>query len=113
MILLAVAVAVFGFKQRERQRMKCLNNLRQIDSVIINLAIENRYYRGDAIPVKQIAECLVGNRIPDCPAGGHYTIPPVGGHPVCSHHGDVFAQEGLLNGPPSDLQLAIPERPGK
>ena len=112
-VLILLAAAAFGLtsRVRQRRRMACLNNLRQIDGAIINVALERKYYRGDIIPEKQWTWCLKEDRIPACPSGGHYIIPAVGGSPACSYHGDPFAPGGELYGPPGELLLAIPERP--
>jgi hypothetical protein len=115
-ILVAAAVVFVLFPRfRERRRMECLNNLRQIHSAVINLAYERGYFRGDVVPEKQIAEVTGpdGKHIAVCPSGGHYVIPPVGGHPVCSFHGDPFAPGGELSAPPSPLELGLHERPSK
>lgn len=118
-LLLAAVIAVLFFSEslnpwvRGNRRNGCLNNLKIIHSVVISVALESRYYRGDAIPTNRLAGYLKDNRIPVCPSGGRYTIPLVGGHSVCSHHGDIFDQEGLLKGPPSFKESAIRERPSK
>jgi hypothetical protein len=111
-VLVAVAVGV-SIKQRETHKLRCANNLNQIYSATLSLALEGGLYRGDTIPESKIAEVLVGNRIPVCPGGAHYVIPPVGQHPVCSYHGDPFAPGGYFSGPPSAKELAIRERPVK
>ena len=113
--LVVVAAAIFAVipRLRDRRRMECLNNLRQIDGAIINVALERKYYRGDTIPEQQWTWCLRDGRIPLCPSGGHYIIPAVGGRPACSYHGDPFAPGGELYGPPGNLLPAIPERPAK
>jgi hypothetical protein len=118
-LLLAAVIAVLFFSESlnpwvwGKRRRECLNNLKILHSVVISVALENRYHRGDAIPTNRLVGYLKDNRIPVCPSGGRYTIPPVGGHPVCSSHGDVFAQEGLLDGPPGLKESAISERPAK
>jgi len=86
-------------RAREQRRVGCLANLRQIDSAIINVALERKYHRGQRIPPEQFTWCLREDRIPICPAGGRYAIPPVGGHTVCSYHGDLLAEDGWLKGP--------------
>ena len=119
MFLLFAAIMLFGFSEslnpwlRGKRRRECLNNLKILHSVVISVALENRYHRGDAIPTNRLVGYLKDNRLPVCPSGGSYTIPPVGGHSVCSSHGDIFAQEGLLDGPPGRKESAIPERPAK
>ena len=79
--------------------MRCLTNVRQIDSAIINVALERKYHRGQRIPTEQFTWCRREDRIPICPAGGRYAIPPVGGHTLCSFQGDLLAQDGWLKGP--------------
>src|SRR5437867_9578757 len=100
-IVLTATVAVFALipRLREQRRIGCLNNLRQIDSAIINMAIQGGYQRGAVLPPEKFAWCLIDARIPLCPSGGRYAIPPVGGHTVCSYHGDLLAQDGWLKLP--------------
>jgi hypothetical protein len=111
-VLFAVAIG-FSMRQREMHKRTCANNLNQIYSATLSLALEGALYRGDTIPESKIAEILVGDRIPVCPSGGHYSIPPIGQHPVCSFHGDPFAAGGIFSGPPTAKELAIRERPAK
>ena len=98
-VLAAVAVFAFFPRLREQRKIRCLVNLRQIDSAIINIAVERGYKRGHIIRAEQFAWCLMGDRIPACPYGGRYAIPPVGGHTLCSYHGDLLALDGWLKGP--------------
>jgi len=100
-ITVTAALAAFGLipKLREQRKIRCLVNLRQIDSAIINVAIERGYHRGYVIRTEQFAWCLMGDQIPACPSGGRYAIPPVGGHTLCSYHGDLLAQDGWLKLP--------------
>jgi len=118
-IFLTVAIVVLAFSEsfnpalRSRRRNQCLNNLKIIHSTVISAALEGSYYRGDVVPLKQIAGYLKENQIPVCLSGGRYTIPPVGGHPACSYHGDVLKQEGLLKEPLGPKESAIRERPAK
>jgi hypothetical protein len=118
-IFLTAAIIVLALSEsfnpvlRHRRRNQCLNNLHIIHSTVISAALEGSYYRGDVIPLERITDSLKKNRIPYCPSGGHYTVPPVGGRPVCSYHGDIFGQEGLVIEALSLKGAAIPERFGK
>src|SRR5687768_895302 len=111
LVMVGVLISGFSIRQQETHKLKCANNLNQIYSAILSIALEGDRYRGDTIPESNIAEVLADNRIPVCRSGGHYVIPPVGQHPVCSYHGDPFAPGGISSGPPTAKELAIRERP--
>src|ERR1051325_310780 len=89
-VSIACVVALTGHSS-QRQSVECFNNLNQIDSAIINLALANGYKQGDRVPIDKITSCLVNDRLPICPSGGEYNIPVVGKRPVCSFHGDLLA----------------------
>src|SRR5678810_845834 len=48
-VIVALAAFVLVARGREQRRVGCLNNLRQIDSAIINVALERKYHRGQRI----------------------------------------------------------------
>jgi chromosome segregation ATPase len=70
----------------------CINNLRQIDAVKQQWALENDK-PANAIPTAQdLLSYLQGGIFPVCPSGGAYTINAVGVPPTCSIPGHVLPQ---------------------
>ena len=74
LIGLLAAIAIPGFvKARETSHKNtCIDNMRLIDGVIQQWALEMR--KGSTAPIEpdQIPVYLRGNNVPHCPAGGDY-----------------------------------------
>lgn len=72
-LLVAIAIPSFVKAREHAQKNSCINNLRMIDAVKQQWALENRK-GGTAVPVQSdLQPYLVrgtGGRIPTCPAGG-------------------------------------------
>jgi DNA repair exonuclease SbcCD ATPase subunit len=75
-----------------RQRMGCINSLRQLDAAKQQWALENNKPAGTPASAADLAPYLPGNALPVCPSGGGYTINPVGQPAVCSIPGHVLAK---------------------
>jgi len=72
------------------QRMRCTNNLRQIDMAKDRAGLEHEYVEGDTIP-EQVLSRYMKEEFPKfvCPKGGHYSINPLGQDAACSEHGST------------------------
>jgi hypothetical protein len=69
-----IAVFVFnGCSKKEEHRQACLQNMRQISSVIKSWSLEHKKKPGDVPLPSDITAFLKGNVIPTCPAGGKYS----------------------------------------
>jgi hypothetical protein len=85
MLLPALAAA-----KEKAQRIACINNLRQIDAVKNEWALEKNKVTGDTPTEADILPYLAHNQMPKCPAGGRYTIGVVGQPPTCSVRGHML-----------------------
>jgi prepilin-type N-terminal cleavage/methylation domain-containing protein len=89
-LLAAIAIPNFVHSRAQSQATACINNMRQIDSAIQQLAMENGLAPGATInypdDLTPYIKLNMNNQIPGCPAGGIYTPQPVGNIPsiVCS-----------------------------
>lgn len=82
--LLAVMAIPALLRARESsQRVRCVDNLRQIDAAKEQWAMENFAAEGDEVDEGRLAPYFQRG-FPRCPAGGNYTINPVGTPPECS-----------------------------
>jgi hypothetical protein len=96
-VLLAATYGVA--RKRHRDELACRNNMLVLDSAVFNIAMRDRYYRGDIVPLDEVSNLVArgtevhpGETVFTCPSGGHYVIPPVGGRTTCSKHGDLLAE---------------------
>jgi hypothetical protein len=111
-VIMAAMLPVITSFQKSRalaQRNSCVANMRQIDGATISFALEQKLYRGDAVPAQEVAQFLRRGVIPTCPAGGTYTLPVVMQSPICSVHGPLFSEAEVLSRPFGNK--FIPERP--
>ena len=83
-LLAAIAIPNFVKSRNTSQRNACINNMRLIDGIIQQWALETRKGSGQPIEPDQIPFYLRGENVPHCPAGGDYlygatigTIPAV------------------------------------
>jgi prepilin-type N-terminal cleavage/methylation domain-containing protein len=89
-LLAAIAIPSFVHARSTSQANACINNLRQIESAVQQVAIANGLHVGDTVnypddltPYIKLNSNL---QIPGCPAGGTYTLAQVGSIPqaLCS-----------------------------
>ena len=83
-----------------KQRLnECYSHVLQIDSAVIQCALENRHPKGYQIPPEKIKSYLHSEEVFRCPSGGRYTISGAGERIFCSYHGRmdearVFGKKG-------------------
>jgi prepilin-type N-terminal cleavage/methylation domain-containing protein len=83
-LLAAIAIPNFAKARTTSQANACLNNLRQLDSVIQQWALETNKGSMAAPDEAALAEYLRGQMLPTCPIGNlNYDFAPtIGGSPV-------------------------------
>ena len=84
-LLAAIAIPNLLRAQKTAKRQACINNLKAIQGVKVQWALESKKGDNDTPsdadlfgPDKYIA------KKPECPAGGTYDLKPVGQNPTCS-----------------------------
>jgi hypothetical protein len=97
---IAVVVGVVIFLLVTKPRMKCLNNLADIENAKSSISLALRLEAGQSPPIEEFLEYFSGKTLPRCPLGGRYEINPIGKHPVCPYHGDLISKLGM----PKDKQ---------
>jgi prepilin-type N-terminal cleavage/methylation domain-containing protein len=83
-LLAAIAIPNFAKARTTSQANACLNNLRQLDSVIQQWALENNQGSTAAPNLTELAEYLRGQSLPTCPIGelDYDFAATIGGDPV-------------------------------
>jgi prepilin-type N-terminal cleavage/methylation domain-containing protein len=89
-LLAAIAIPSFVHARTVSQANACINNLRQIESAVQQVAINNGLHIGDTVnyPADVTAYIKLNSnlKIPGCPAMGNYSLSTVGSIPqaLCS-----------------------------
>ena len=88
-LLAAIAIPSFVHARATSQANACINNLRQIESAVQQIAIANGLHVGDPVSLDDCTPYIRLNsnqQIPGCPAGGSYSLATVGTIPqaTCS-----------------------------
>jgi len=86
-LLAGIAIPNFVKARSTSQINACINNLRQIDAVTQQWALEEKKAATTPAIGNEVAiyGYLQGNQVPVCPANGSYTLPAaVIGSPTCS-----------------------------
>ena len=89
-LLAAIAIPSFVHARATSQANACINNLRQIESAVQQVAIEKGLHVGDNVnypdDVTPFIRLNSNGQIPGCPAGGDYSLATVGSIPqaTCS-----------------------------
>ena len=89
-LLAAIAIPSFVHARSTSQANACINNLRQIETAVQQVAIEKGLHVGDIIAypddVTPYIRLNTNLQIPGCPAGGSYSLNAVGSIPqaLCS-----------------------------
>jgi prepilin-type N-terminal cleavage/methylation domain-containing protein len=84
-LLAAIAIPSFVHARTKSQATACINNLRQIESAVQQVAIEKGLHVGDTInfpdDITSFIKLNSNGQIPGCPAGGNYSLDTVGAIP--------------------------------
>jgi prepilin-type N-terminal cleavage/methylation domain-containing protein len=84
-LLAAIAIPNFVKSRATSQANACINNLRQIDSALQQIAFAKNMANGALITypddVTPYVKLNSAGSIPPCPAGGSYSVWPVGSTP--------------------------------
>ena len=89
-VLAAIAIPSFLHARTRSQATACINNLRQIESAVQQVAIEKGLHVGDTVnypdDITPYIKLNSEGSIPPCPAGGEYSLQTVGTIPqaICS-----------------------------
>jgi prepilin-type N-terminal cleavage/methylation domain-containing protein len=89
-LLAAIAIPSFVHARATSQANACINNMRQIESAVQQVAIEKGLHVGDSVnfpdDITAFIKLNANNQIPGCPAGGVYNLLNVGAIPqaTCS-----------------------------
>ncbi len=89
-LLAAIAIPSFVHARATSQANACINNLRQIESAVQQVAIDKGLHVGDNVSfpddVTPYIRLNSNLQIPGCPAGGTYNLATVGSIPqaLCS-----------------------------
>jgi prepilin-type N-terminal cleavage/methylation domain-containing protein len=89
-LLAAIAIPSFLHARTKSQATACINNLRQIECAVQQVAIEKGKHVGDNLnypdDITPYIKLNSDNQIPGCPAGGIYNLQSVGTIPqaICS-----------------------------
>jgi prepilin-type N-terminal cleavage/methylation domain-containing protein len=86
-LLAAIAIPNFVKARATSQANACINNLRQIDAAVNELALETHLTTGAAVTLTALTPYIklnANSSIPPCPALGAYTVTTVGVTPQCS-----------------------------
>jgi hypothetical protein len=99
MIPLMAAIAIPSFVQAKEfsQQALCVNNMRMIDVVKDQAALEHNLTAGESVSEDLLSESLqvpVSSML--CPKGGVYSINPVGVEPTCTEHGAISEPQPLM-----------------
>ncbi|HRZ10872.1 MAG TPA: type II secretion system protein [Kiritimatiellia bacterium] len=88
-LLASLAIPGLLRARQASQRVRCIDNLRQIDSAKEQWAMENFAAAGENVGEGEITPYFQRG-FPACPAHGEYTIMPIGQNPECDQEGHVF-----------------------
>jgi len=89
-VLAAIGIPSFLHARTRSQATACINNLRQIETAVQQVAIEKGKHVGDEITypdeITAYIKLNTEGGIPGCPAGGTYSLQKVGEIPqaICS-----------------------------
>ena len=81
-LLAAIALPSFVHARAKSQANACINNLRQIEAAVQQVAIEKGQQVGDTVnypdDITPYIRLNTNGQIPGCPAGGTYSLATVG-----------------------------------
>src|SRR5437879_4143548 len=76
--------------QQRDQLAACINNLRQIEGVKQQFALEAQKQAGALVSTDDLARFFPNKAVPTCPGGGVYTLNPIGLNPICNIPGHAL-----------------------
>jgi prepilin-type N-terminal cleavage/methylation domain-containing protein len=88
-LLAGLAIPGLLRARQASQRVRCIDNLRQIDSAKEQWAMENFAAEGEGVTEDHLIPYFQRG-FPECPAGGEYTIGVIGAIPTCDQEGHVL-----------------------
>lgn len=88
-LLAGLAIPGLMRARQASQRVRCIDNLRQIDSAKEQWAMENFAAVGENVGEAEITPYFQRG-YPVCPAHGEYVIMPIGQNPQCDQEGHVL-----------------------
>ena len=97
-LLAVIAVPNLVKSRTQSQANACINNLRQIDNALDQLAMEAKLETGASVTVASVNTFIKGNVTPSCPGGGSYTYDTIGTTPTCTIAGHVYLGNDSSNG---------------
>lgn len=84
-LLAAIAIPSFVHARAKSQATACINNLRQIEAAVQQVAIEKGLHLGDNVVFPDDVSAYIklnsAGSVPGCPAGGNYRLDIVGNIP--------------------------------
>ena len=86
-LLAAIAIPNFVKARTTSQANACINNLRQMDGAVQQLALENKLASTSTYAMASLKPYIKldsNGDIPHCPANGTYTVTTVNAAPTCS-----------------------------
>lgn len=90
-LLAGLAIPGLLRARQASQRVRCIDNLRQIDSAKEQWAMENFAAAGDNVGEGDLIPYFQRG-YPECPAQGEYTVMPIGQNPQCDQEGHVLGE---------------------
>ena len=89
-LLAVIAIPNFMKSRDQAQTTTCINNLRQINDVKQQWALET-HKANTAVPAPDdVAPYIRGNKLPACPASGNYLLLAVSMPPACDRSGHAL-----------------------
>ena len=89
-LLAVIAIPNFMKARTRAQTNVCINNLRQINDVKQQWALET-HNANTAVPsANEVANYIKGNKLPACPSSGNYLILAVSEAPSCDVSGHAL-----------------------
>jgi prepilin-type N-terminal cleavage/methylation domain-containing protein len=100
-LLAAIAIPNFVRSRATSQATACINNMREIDSAVQQIAMEKNLSAGNIISyptdLTPYIKLNSAGSIPGCPANGSYTVQPVGSsNSVTCSFGTLIVQPHIL-----------------
>ena len=89
-LLAVIAIPNFMKSRNQAQTTTCINNLRQINDVKQQWALETHKTDNSVPAPDDVAPYIRGNKLPACPASGNYLLLAVSLPPACDKSGHTL-----------------------